>query len=238
MDCKLLNMMNVIRRLMVLLLLFVAICGTLFAQEQSLIERKLTDFIKTIYGEGEEVRVKFDNIPAQLKGRPNVRNISFARMPDDRGEGLCLVEVEGKNRRGKNVYVPFRVTKKTRVFVLIENGKKGDVIRSDSVAVRDTSLSDRRSMYPSNLENIVGKTLKKDLPGGTVITSHLLDNPVVIERGEVVHIIAENSRLVVRAKGRALEKGRIGDSIRVKNTSSDREIYGKVIGENAVFVAF
>jgi flagella basal body P-ring formation protein FlgA len=238
MDCKLLNVMNVIRRLMVLLLLFIAVCGTLFATEQPPIERKLTDFIKKIYGEGEEIRVKFGNIPARLKDRPNVKNISFARIPDDRGEGLCLVEVEGKNRRGKNVYVPFRVIRKTRVFVLIENGKKGDVIRSDSVAVRDTSLSDRRSRYPSNLENIVGKTLKKDLPRGTVITSQLLDNPVVIERGEVVHIIAENSRLVVQAKGRALEKGRIGDSIRVKNTSSDREIYGKVIGENAVFVTF
>ncbi|HBA56061.1 MAG TPA: flagella basal body P-ring formation protein FlgA [Syntrophorhabdus aromaticivorans] len=231
-------MMIVIRCLVFLFLLLVPVHGSLFAQEQSFIETRLTNFVKKIYDESEEIHVRPRNIPAQLKGRPNIRNISFVRMPDSRGEGLCLVEIEGKNRRDKNVYVPFRVTRKTRVFVLMENGKKGDVIRRDSVALRDTSLNDRRSVYPSRLEDVVGKTLKKDVPGGTVITSPLLDNPVVIERGEVVSIVAENRRIVVRAKGRALEKGRMGDSIRVKNTSSDREIYGKVVGDSVVSVSF
>ncbi|OPX98283.1 MAG: flagellar basal body P-ring biosynthesis protein FlgA [Syntrophorhabdus sp. PtaU1.Bin002] len=238
MDARLLNMMIVIRRLMIMFLLLMLAYGNLFAQEQSFIETRLTNFIKKIYDESEEIGVRFGNIPAQLKKRPNIRNMSFVRMPDGRGDGLCLVEIEGKNRRVQNVYVPFRVIKKTRVFVMIENGIRGDVIRRDSVAVRETNLSDRRSTYPSKLEDVVGKTLKRDVPEGTVITSQLLDNPVVIEKGEVVNIIAENSRLVVRAKGRALEKGKMGDSIRVKNTSSDREVYGKVVGDNAIFVSF
>jgi len=232
-------MMIMIRRLMILFLLLMLAYGNLFAQEQSsFIETRLANFIKKIYDESEEIGVRFGNIPAQLKSRPNIRNMSFVRMPDSRGDGLCLVEIEGKNRRVQNVYVPFRVVKKTRVFVMTENGKRGDVIRHDSVAVRETNLNDRRAAYPSKLEDVVGKTLKKDVPEGTVITSQLLDNPVVIEKGEVVNIIAENSRLVVRAKGRALEKGKMGDSIRVKNTSSDREIYGKVVGDNAIFVSF
>lgn len=240
MDAKLLNAMIVIRRLMILLLLLMLVLayGNLFAQEQSFIETRLTNFIKKIYDESEEIGVRFGNIPAQLKVRQNIRNMSFVRLPDGRGDGLCLVEIEGKNRRVQNVYVSFRVIKKTRVFVMTENGKRGDVIRRDSVAVRETNLNDRRSAYPSRLEDVVGKTLKKDVPEGTVITSQLLDNPIVIEKGEVVNIIAENSRLVVRAKGRALEKGKMGDSIRVKNTSSDREIYGKVVGDNAIFVSF
>ena len=49
---------------------------------------------------------------------------------------------------------------------------------------------------------------------------------------------AENKNLYVRAKGKALEKGRMGDSIRVKNMSSDREIIGKVVSGNKILVSF
>ena len=43
---------------------------------------------------------------------------------------------------------------------------------------------------------------------------------------------------LVRTKGKAMEKGRMGDSIRVKNALSEKEIFGKVVDDNTVFVKF
>ena len=68
--------------------------------------------------------------------------------------------------------------------------------------------------------------------------NHILDSPQVIRRGEMVTIIGESQQLVVRAKGRAEEPGRLGERIRVKNLSSDREVVGTVADNRMVVVEF
>jgi flagella basal body P-ring formation protein FlgA len=209
-----------------------------YSEDQSFVELKIGNFVKKIYNDDDDFRIKLGNIPTPLKGTPNVKNISFAKVPDAKGDGVCLVEIEGKNNRDRSVYVPFRVIRKTKVFILTNSGKKGDVLRTESVSARETHFNEKKPGYPSKLDDIAGRTLKKDTAAGTVITYSIIDDPVVIQKGEVVNIVAENKKLKVQTRGKALEKGRMGDSIRVKNISSDREIVGKVVSGNTILVSF
>ena len=222
------------------ILLIVFLTGTkAYPQDQSFIEAKISDFIRTIYSEDDDLQIKFRNMPVPLRGRPNVKNISFAKAPDAKGDGVCLVEiVDGKSNRDRSLYVPFRAMKKTKIYVLNQSGKKGDVIRAGSVTARDTQFNEKKSGYPSTLDDIVGRTLKKDVAGGTVISYSILDDPVIIQKGEVVNVIAENKKLMVRTKGKAMEKGKLGDSIKVRNTLSEKEIFGKVVDDNTIVVKF
>jgi len=222
------------------ILLIVFLTGTkAYPQDQSFIEAKISDFIRTIYSDDEDLQVKFRNMPVPLRGRPNVKNISFAKAPDAKGDGVCMVEiVDGKNNRDRSLYVPFRSIKKTKIYVLNHSGKKGDVIRAGSVTSRETQFNEKKPGYPSKLDDIIGRTLKKDIAGGTVISYAILDDPVIIQKGEIVDIIAENKKLFVQTKGKALEKGKMGDSIRVKNMSSDKEIVGKVVSGDKILVSF
>ena len=209
------------------------------SQDQFFIEAKIGDFIRKIYNDDDDLQIKFGNIPAPLRGRPNVKNINFAKAPDAKGDGVCLVEiVDVKNNRDRSVYVPFRAIKKTKVFILTHSGKKNDVLRTESVTTKETLFNEKKPGYPSRLDDIVGRTLKKDVAAGTVITYSMLDDPVVIQKGEIVNIVAENKKLMVQAKGKAMEKGRVGESIRVKNTLSEKEIFGKVVDDNTILVKF
>ena len=210
-----------------------------YSQDQSFIEAKIGDFIRKIYNDDDDLQIKFGNIPAPLRGRPNVKNINFAKAPDAKGDGVCLVEfVDDKNNRDRSVYVPFRAIKKTKLFILTHSGKKNDLLRPESVTTKETLFNEKKPGYPSRLDDIVGRTLKKDVAAGTVITYSMLDDPVVIQKGEIVNIVAENKKLMVQAKGKAMEKGRVGDSIRVKNTLSEKEIFGKVVDDNTILVKF
>lgn len=222
----------------IVLCLFLGYGGIVCAQDQSSAEARLTNFIKKMYDRDEYIEVRLGHMPTDLRGRPNITNISFVRVPDGRGEGLCLVELGGMNRRVKNVYVPFRVVRKTKVFVLTDNARRGDTITENLVAARDTILHGHNSVYPVRVDDILGKVLKRNAVAGTVITASLLDDPILIQKGEMVTIIVENRRLLVQAKGKALEKGRMGETIRVKNVSSEKEIFAKVVGENTVNVSF
>lgn len=224
----------------ILVVMFLCLVGpeTASAQYQSSVEATLSNFIKKTYDRDQSVDVQFAHIPRELKGRPNITNISFVRTPDARGDGICLVEIGRPNRGGKNVYVPFRLIKGSKVFVLTESAKRGDMITEDLVLAKEIDIKKQKTGYPLRAEDILGKVLKRNVAAGTVITGSLLDDPILIQRGEVVTIIVENRRLLVQAKGKALERGKMGDSIRVKNISSEKEIFGKVVGDNTVSVSF
>jgi flagella basal body P-ring formation protein FlgA len=104
--------------------------------------------------------------------------------------------------------------------------------------VRDTYLNGGGTLYPSDLDNVIGKRLKRDMPSGAVVTNQALEDRPILKKGDLVTILAENGRLVVRAKGTTMEKGKVGDTIRVKNVSSGREVMGKVLNSSTIAVHF
>ncbi len=212
--------------------------GNASAQGISLAEARLTNFIKEFYGDQEEIQVKFvSNIPAILKGKTKIKDINFSKVPDTQGDGICVVEFETKDTREKNAYVPFKVYKKKRLFVLKQGVKKGDSAASAEITEKDTYLTGA-TKYPTSKEDIIGKRFKRDLAAGTVITPETLEDHILVQRGELVNVLAENARIVIHTKGKALDRGRMGETIRIKNVNSGKEVLGKVTGSNLVTVEF
>ncbi|MBA4416624.1 MAG: flagella basal body P-ring formation protein FlgA [Syntrophus sp. (in: bacteria)] len=219
------------------LLLFVA-SGMAFSQERSLIEVKLINFINDFYSGQDEVQVKFVNtIPAVLKGKTKVKSINFSKVPDGQGEGICIVEYESKETREKSAYIPFKIYKKRHLFILRQGVKRGDPVSFDDFIEKDTYLTGV-TKHPLTKDEITGKRFRKDLSAGTVITLDVLEDHILVQRGDIVNVLAENPRLVIHTMGKALDKGKIGETIRVKNMNSGKEVFGKVTGSNRVSVQF
>jgi flagellar basal body P-ring formation protein FlgA len=205
--------------------------------ETPAIEKKLMSFIKQFYGEENDLQVKFNTIPEYLKGNTKVKSISFARIPDAQGNGLCLVEFTAKETRERNAYVAFKVFKKKALFMMKNTGKKGDILTASDIVEKDTFLTGATA-YPGSRDEVIGKRLLKELPAGTVITSQALEEQILVRTGEIVNIVVENPRLTIHTSGKALDRGKMGDTVRVKNLTSGKEIYGKVTGSSAVTVEF
>ncbi|OPY64541.1 MAG: flagellar basal body P-ring biosynthesis protein FlgA [Syntrophorhabdaceae bacterium PtaU1.Bin034] len=207
-------------------------CGYSFAK----VETDIVDFVKRFY-QDDNIRVTFSNLPQYAREKTRTRGISFTKVPDASGDGICLVELDGRNGGVTNIYVPFKVFVKRKLYVLKHNIKKGDVLSADDVVEKQTYLNGSGAAYPMNSADVLGKVAKKELLAGNVITLKVLEDPTAIQKGEVVNITAQNRRLLVQGKGTALEKGKMGDVVRVKSTSG-KEIAGKVTGSNTVSVEF
>ena len=207
-----------------------------FAAEQSSVEEKVTSFIKQFYSEKGDVYIRFNNSPEVLKDKAKVSHINFAKVPDSNGDGLCTIEIEDKRGVKRNVYVSFRASNKKKLFVLKQNLKKGDVITARDIAKKEVFLSEDKGNYPSAIEDVIGKVIKKDVNAGAVFTNDMIEDNYVIKKNEIINVVAQSKRLSVQTKGRAEEKGRIGDTIRVKNMTSQKEILGKVTGSGVVNV--
>lgn len=200
------------------------------------VENELVRFIKKLYG-GSEIQVTFNHLPQHLVESKRIKSISFSKVPDTMGDGICLVGVEGQGRSSTNVYVPFKVQIKRTLYSVKRNIKKGDTIRLDDIAVKETYLQGSAAGYPIGIEEVVGKAAKKEMLAGQIVTTQMLEEQVMVTRGETVNMTVENKRLIVQAKGIALEKGGIGDFVRVKSASG-KEIIGRVTGNNSITVEF
>ncbi len=223
------------------LLFLLAAAGSgrgLYAAGESATETRIIRFIKQIYPEGDAVRVRLNSMPSQLRSNAKIVNLSFSRIPDVSGEGICAVEIENSPGRTRTVQIPFKVFTKRALFMLKQAGQKGDTIGMNDILVRETYMNGNGTGYPGAAEDVVGKVLKRDVPANTLITDRILDDRVVLKRGDVVTIIAESSKLVVQAKGKTVDKGRIGDTIRVKNIASGKELTARVVSGSAVKVEF
>lgn len=224
-------------RLLIFLLLSLSLLAApAQAGVSSAVEKRIISFIMKFYGDRDDMQIKIDHLPDALRDRPAVKNINFGKIPDSNGYGTCIVEIAGRGRRARNVYVPFNVTVKRQLFVLLSDMKRGDVIREGDIDTRETFINDRHASYPQDIDDVIGRVVKRSMIAGTVLTKASLEDSYLVRRGEIVNIVVDNNKLLVQTKGRALDRGRAGDTIRVKNITSNREITGTVTGSGTVLV--
>jgi flagella basal body P-ring formation protein FlgA len=208
------------------------------AAEYSANEAKIIRFIKEIYNDSDDIQVHLNSIPNQLKEKTKVKNITFMKVPDTNGDGICNVEIDISGGRSKNVQAPFRVFVKRKLFVLKTAGKKDESIRRGDVFIKETYMNGKGDEYPASIEDLTDKILKRDVPANTILTYQILEEPIAVQRGEIVNIVAENKKLLILVKGKTIDKGRVGDTVRVKNISSGKEIVGRVTAHNTVGIDF
>jgi flagella basal body P-ring formation protein FlgA len=219
------------------LVLFCLSNGVCFGQQTAVIEKRLTNLLKEAYG-AKDMQVKLEGIPPLLKQDIKVRSVNVYTMPEVGGKGLAVMEFEGEDGRPRSSYLPFRVYEKKKLFYTKRAMPKGSPISADDLGSKETYTSESELIYPNDLRDVVGKVLKKDVAPGVVLTMLILDSPQVVRRGEMVTIVGENTQLIVKTKGKAEEPGRVGEKIRVKNLSSDREVVGRVADDGTVIVEF
>jgi flagella basal body P-ring formation protein FlgA len=207
-----------------------------YASEYSGTEAKIMHFIQDIYNNSDDIQIRLNTIPSQIKENTKVKNITFMKVPDASGDGICTVEIDTRSGRSVHVQVPFRVFVKKKLLVLKMAGKKDEAIRKGDIFIKETYMKGKGNEYPTSLEDLAGKVLKKDVPANTIIAYQMLEESVAVQRGEVVNIVAENTKLLVLTKGKTIDKGRVGDTVRVKNISSGKEIVGRVTAHNTVAI--
>jgi len=82
-----------------------------------------------------------------------------------------------------------------------------------------------------HLENKIAKTFVK---AGSVLHVTQVETPAEIRQGQMVDLIFENSQIVISARMKALEHGRLGSWIRVENPNSRRVVRARVIAPGRV----
>lgn len=177
-----------------------------------------------------------------LRGSTTVR--PFLPTKPGFGEVRLRVGVYSANRLIQTLPVSARIQKLQQVVTAATEISPGIVIRASHLAVDRQPRSGNSSSVSA--ESLIGRTARRRIGEGRPIllsdvktTPKSASEPYVIRTRAAVRIVARKGTLKVYANdGEALQNGRIGDLIRVRNSRSRRIISAKVISSTEVQVSF
>lgn len=113
---------------------------------------------------------------------------------------------------------------------------KGSVIRNEDVQIIRANLASLPQDITLNVGEVVGRRAIRSLQSGEAIRKSDIDMPPVIEKGKVVSMIFSSGGFTAKATGIALEDGREGDKIELKNDRSQKVVKGKILNPSEVSI--
>ena len=178
-------------------------------------------------------RIQRIDLPVESRGSFTIRDLRIDRRT---GRFSGLLVAPGGNASVK-LQVHGRVQKLMAVPVLTRQLRKGAVIRSRDVEVRKILRSGLPQHALLERNEIVGMAARYTLRPGVAVRKSDVRPPLLVRRGEIVTMEIRTPYVVVTARGRALQSGARGDTIRLRNTQSKKTLEAKIVGPGRVTVA-
>lgn len=132
------------------------------------------------------------------------------------------------------VPVSGRVVQTAEIAALVRDVGAGEILGPSDVQtlrvrrdlVRRTTVTDPREL--------IGKVARRPLREGIAINVMDVQEPVVVAKGAIVTLVFQTPRLLLTAKGRAMQNAAMGDVVAVVNTQSNKTVEGIVTGPDQV----
>ena len=134
------------------------------------------------------------------------------------------VTVAGRLQREIDVPVPNRRIRAGEVI------GAGDV---QWVAMREQTIPDSAVGVA---EEMIGRTPRRNLAPGAPVLAGDLKRPAIIAKGAPVMLVLIQPNMRLTARGRSLEEGGVGDTIRVINEQSRMNVVGVILPDGQVAV--
>ena len=123
------------------------------------------------------------------------------------------------------------------VPVLGRHAAPGETIRASDIVW--TKMRARRTNYNTvtSADQLIGMSARRPISAGHIIRRTDVKPIKLIHKGDLVTMIFQTSFMTLTLRGQALESGARKDTIRVKNLSSGKTVFGSITQSGIVSVA-
>jgi len=147
------------------------------------------------------------------------------------------VEVGCPQAAGWRLFVPVKVRRNQNVLVLARGLAAGETIDAADIAIEKRDAARIVGAVLADPADAVGKTARRVLGAGTVLSATDLVVPRLVRRGDTVALVARRDGLEVRMSGRALGDAGQNERVSVENSSSRKVVQGVVEAGGTVVVS-
>lgn len=150
--------------------------------------------------------------------------LKVATPPGKRQLWRLRYDVSCAGQEGWNLSVMVKTAVTLSVLTATRTLERGETLSAQDVALSPQDVTLLNGNYFRQPQEVEGQTVKRRIANAQIVTQALLDQPVMVSRGQSVLIIARQHGIEARTEGEALKNGRKGEIIRVRNNSSQRII--------------
>lgn len=205
------------------------------------IEKIVRDFVHSrISGKSNNVRIKAVHV-SDTAVLPE-GTVSYRVLPPKKMDVMqtvpvsVLFKVDGDFSKKVWTAVKFEVF--TEAVVTQRALRRYQIISEADVFLKKVDLTTAQSNLITRVEEVLGKRTKRAIGARSVLTTDRIELPPLVNRGDVVLIIAESEGLKVTALGEVRNRGCRGEQIKVLNLDSRKTIYARVVDTDTVAVDF
>jgi flagella basal body P-ring formation protein FlgA len=148
-----------------------------------------------------------------------------------------LLGAEGKERPGKTGWARADIQIFDNVMVSSRPLSYQESITSEAVHLERRNISTLFTRPFTKMEDLASHQATRAIPANVILTPTMVQMPQVVHPGHLVTLVYETGRLRVEAQGQALEAGKIGEVVRVKNLSSGEILQGQVMNSRMVMIS-
>ena len=123
-----------------------------------------------------------------------------------------------------------------QMLVAARDLRPEQLLTASDVRLEEHEVANRSEFYLEDISQVVGRVPNRVIRSGYPIADGVLQNPVVIDMGAPVQILVNFNGVQIKTDGVALQKGRVGKIIRVRNTKSAKILRARVIDGSTVQV--
>jgi flagella basal body P-ring formation protein FlgA len=124
-------------------------------------------------------------------------------------------------------------TQARKVVVAAQLLRAGTVLNADMLSETDHSGPGLDPAAIFSIKDVLYGEMVRDVPAGATLRSHDVRRAFVVKQGQVVLLtVTQGNGFAITAQVEALQDGKIGDQVRMKNPESGRLLSGVVTGPN------
>lgn len=118
------------------------------------------------------------------------------------------------------------------IVVPMRTLRPGDLISATDLGLKP---GERADSY-DRLADVIGQEARVALYSNRPIHFDQIGPPALVNRNQIVSVRYAGNRLMISTEGRALERGGVGDRVRIMNLTSRTTLFGYVQADGSVAV--
>ncbi|NVJ92678.1 MAG: flagellar basal body P-ring formation protein FlgA [Methylocystaceae bacterium] len=188
----------------------------------------------------ENARIELSNrnlrihVSTEIMPEVRVDDITFNRH-SNRFAAIVAIGEKDMNAT-QRIRVTGQVLEMLNIPTLSRNVPKGEVISENDISWVQMRADRTQQDIILDAATLIGMSPKRTLRADRPIRARDIQEPVLVPKGSLVTIILKKPGLTLTSRGRAMENGSDGETIRVTNTKTSRTIDAVVIGSSMVTV--
>jgi len=120
------------------------------------------------------------------------------------------------------------------LLVPLENIKRHDILDQAMFEYKRFDITSQTTQYLDSPKLLKSRRATQNLKAGRKVPIRRIESIPDIKRDERITIITGGELFQIKASGKALQSGSIGDQIKVKNTDSNKILTGTIAGPGVV----